>query len=143
MRKHLTESDSNNFTSNIMYYKFESGQGDCKDVPFDSEVRDELENHPNLRNISDKIAKALCYVYWKKVYNESSKAIAGSIAPVLGVSSFSLLLYKVTPVGGFINRLLGRNRNMYNPVEYMDSFNPYSDGMDPGSRGVNISYHRI
>ncbi|SCA60474.1 Plasmodium vivax Vir protein, putative [Plasmodium vivax] len=62
----------------------------------------------------------------------SSKTIAGLIAPVLGVSSFSLLLYKVTPVGGFINRLLGRNRNMYNPVEYMDSFNPYSDGMDPG-----------
>ncbi|SCA82003.1 Plasmodium vivax Vir protein, putative [Plasmodium vivax] len=68
MRKHLTESDSNNFTSNIMYYKFESGQGDCKDVPFDSEVRDELENHPNLRNISDKIAKALC----DKIYSNLS-----------------------------------------------------------------------
>ncbi|VUZ99814.1 PIR protein [Plasmodium vivax] len=73
----------------------------------------------------------------------SSKTIAGSIAPVLGVSSFSLLLYKVTPVGGFINRLLGRSRNTYNPVEYMDSFNPYSDGMDSGSRGMNISYHRM
>ncbi|SCA60298.1 Plasmodium vivax Vir protein, putative [Plasmodium vivax] len=73
----------------------------------------------------------------------SSKTIAGSIAAVLGVSSFSLLLYKVTPVGGFINRLLGRSRNTYNPVEYMDSFNPYSDGMDSGSRGMNISYHRM
>ncbi|VVA00107.1 PIR protein [Plasmodium vivax] len=73
----------------------------------------------------------------------SSKTIAGSVAPVLGVSSISLLLYKLTPVGGYINRLLGRNRNMYNPAEYMDSFNPYSDGMDPGGRTMNISYHRL
>ncbi|KMZ76897.1 hypothetical protein PVIIG_05825, partial [Plasmodium vivax India VII] len=70
MGKHLTEKDLNNFTSNIMYYKFESGQGNCEGVPFDSEVRDELENHPSLKNISDKIAKALCYVYWKKVFND-------------------------------------------------------------------------
>ncbi|CAI7721710.1 PIR protein [Plasmodium vivax] len=360
MGKHLTEYDSNNFTSNIMYYKFESGQGNCEGVPFDSEVRDELENHPSLKNISDKIAKALCYVYWKKVFNDdfsndlcsymyywigdkiysnlsstsefksiirilydelnnteynticqrvkrtmnknyfdknkvlfdyskdygnidmdvahgdttcnhnykgyiekyikiykdaysyckvnndsiyecdkfsailnddlyeklssftctqsenaikaqeeqevlkelenekpatyrnftthrvidssehssvpkgvpvfhtkhrskvqqvpekidslliedgvqdtSSKTIASSIAPVLGVSSFSLLLYKVTPVGGFINRFLGRNRNMYNNIIQMDDFNPYNDGMDPGSRRMNISYHRM
>ncbi|SCA60835.1 Plasmodium vivax Vir protein, putative [Plasmodium vivax] len=73
----------------------------------------------------------------------SSKTIAGSIAPVLGVSSFSLLLYKVTPVGGFINRLLGRNGNMYNNIDQIDEFNPYSDGMDPGSRRMNISYHRM
>ncbi|CAI7723965.1 PIR protein [Plasmodium vivax] len=73
----------------------------------------------------------------------SSKTIAGSIVPVLGVSSFSLLLYKVTPVGGYINRLLGRNSNMYNNIEYMDSFNPYSDGMVPGDRRMNISYHRL
>ncbi|CAI7721793.1 Plasmodium vivax Vir protein, putative [Plasmodium vivax] len=73
----------------------------------------------------------------------SSKTIAGSVAPVLGVSSISLLLYKVTPLGGFIRNFLGRNRNMYNPVEYMDSFNPYSDGMDPGGRTMNISYHRL
>ncbi|VVA00238.1 PIR protein [Plasmodium vivax] len=73
----------------------------------------------------------------------SSKTIAGSIVPVLGVSSFSLLLYKVTPVGGYINRLLGRNRNVYNNIEYMDAFNPYNDGMVPGDRRLNISYHRI
>ncbi|CAI7724277.1 PIR protein [Plasmodium vivax] len=73
----------------------------------------------------------------------SSKTIAGSIVPVLGVSSFSLLLYKVTPVGGYINRLLGRNRNMYNPIEHMDEFNPYSDGMHPAARRMNISYHRL
>ncbi|CAI7718642.1 Plasmodium vivax Vir protein, putative [Plasmodium vivax] len=73
----------------------------------------------------------------------SSKTIAGSVAPVLGVSSISLLLYKVTPLGGFIRNFLGRNRNMYNPVEYMDSFNPYSDGMVPGDRRMNISYHRL
>ncbi|EDL42633.1 variable surface protein Vir27, truncated, putative, partial [Plasmodium vivax] len=73
----------------------------------------------------------------------SSKTIAGSVAPVLGVSSISLLLYKVTPLGGFIRNFLGRNRNMYNPVEYMDSFNPYNDGMDPGGRTMNISYNRL
>ncbi|VUZ99638.1 PIR protein [Plasmodium vivax] len=73
----------------------------------------------------------------------SSKTIASSIVPVLGVSSFSLLLYKVTPVGGFINRLLGRNRNMYNNIVQMDEFNPYNDGMDPGSTRMNISYHRM
>ncbi|VUZ99497.1 PIR protein [Plasmodium vivax] len=73
----------------------------------------------------------------------SSKTIAGSIVPVLGVSSFSLLLYKVTPVGGYINRLLGRNRNMYNQIEYMDAFNPYSEGMDSMGRRMNISYHRL
>ncbi|SCA59956.1 VIR protein [Plasmodium vivax] len=73
----------------------------------------------------------------------TSKTIAGSVAPVLGVSSFSLLLYKVTPLGGFIRNFLGRNRNMYNPVEYMDSFNPYNEGMDPGGRTMNISYHRL
>ncbi|KMZ83419.1 hypothetical protein PVBG_06105 [Plasmodium vivax Brazil I] len=73
----------------------------------------------------------------------SSKTIAGSVVPVLGVSSFSLLLYKVTPVGGYINRLLGRNRNIYNQIEYMDAFNPYSDGMVPGDRRMNISYHRL
>ncbi|CAG9481983.1 Plasmodium vivax Vir protein, putative [Plasmodium vivax] len=73
----------------------------------------------------------------------SSKTIAGSVVPVLGVSSISLLLYKVTPLGGFIRNFLGRNRNMYNPVEYMDSFNPYSDGMVPGDRTMNISYNRL
>ncbi|SCA59569.1 Plasmodium vivax Vir protein, putative [Plasmodium vivax] len=72
-----------------------------------------------------------------------TKTIMGSVVPVLGVSSFSLLLYKVTPVGGFINRLLGRNRNMYNHIEYMDAFNPYSEGMDPVDRRMNISYHRL
>ncbi|KMZ82938.1 hypothetical protein PVIIG_05585 [Plasmodium vivax India VII] len=73
----------------------------------------------------------------------TSKTIAGSIVPVLGVSSFSLLLYKVTPLGGYINRLLGRNSNMYNNIDYMDSFNPYSDGIVPGDRRMNISYHRL
>ncbi|SCA60558.1 VIR protein [Plasmodium vivax] len=73
----------------------------------------------------------------------TSKTIAGSIVPVLGVSSFSLLLYKVTPVGGYINRLLGRNRNVYNSMEYMDAFNPYNEGMDPVYRRMNISYHRL
>ncbi|SCA81892.1 Plasmodium vivax Vir protein, putative [Plasmodium vivax] len=73
----------------------------------------------------------------------SSKTIASSVVPVLGVSSISLLLYKVTPVGGFINKLLGRNRNMYNPIEDMDAFNPYSDEMHPRGRRMNISYHRL
>ncbi|SCA59615.1 Plasmodium vivax Vir protein, putative [Plasmodium vivax] len=73
----------------------------------------------------------------------STKTIMGSVVPVLGVSSFSLLLYKVTPVGGYINRLLGRNRNMYNHIEYMDTFNPYDEGMDPVGRTMNISYHRL
>ncbi|KMZ76881.1 hypothetical protein PVIIG_05691 [Plasmodium vivax India VII] len=73
----------------------------------------------------------------------TSKTTAGSVAPVLGVSSISLLLYKVTPLGGFIRNFLGRNRNMHNPVEYMDSFNPYSDGMVPGDRTMNISYNRL
>ncbi|KMZ96034.1 hypothetical protein PVNG_06353 [Plasmodium vivax North Korean] len=73
----------------------------------------------------------------------TSKTIAGSVAPALGVSSISLLLYKVTPLGGFIRNFLGRNRNMYNPMEYMDSFNPYSDAMIPGDRTMNISYHRL
>ncbi|VUZ99250.1 PIR protein [Plasmodium vivax] len=73
----------------------------------------------------------------------SSKTIAGSVVPVLGVSSISLLLYKVTPVGGFINKLLGRNMNMHNNIENMDMFNPYSDEMDPGGRRMNISYHRF
>ncbi|CAI7724061.1 PIR protein [Plasmodium vivax] len=79
----------------------------------------------------------------KTLESGSSKTIPGLVAPVLGVSSISLLLYKLTPVGGYINRLLGRNRNMYNPAEYMESFNPYSDGMVPGDRTVNISYHRL
>ncbi|SCA59804.1 VIR protein [Plasmodium vivax] len=73
----------------------------------------------------------------------STKTIMGSVVPVLGVSSISLLLYKVTPVGGFINKLLGRNINMYNAIEGMDEFNPYSDGMDSGGRTMNISYHRL
>ncbi|CAI7717845.1 PIR protein [Plasmodium vivax] len=73
----------------------------------------------------------------------TSKTIASSIAPVLGVSSISLLLYKVTPVGGFINKLLGRNRNVYNPIEDMDAFNPYSDEMDLPDRRMHISYHRL
>ncbi|CAI7719854.1 PIR protein [Plasmodium vivax] len=76
-------------------------------------------------------------------YDSSSKTIMGSVVPVLGVSSFSLLLYKVTPVGGFINRFLGRNRNMYNHIEYMDAFKPYSEGMDPVDRRMYISYHRL
>ncbi|SCA59796.1 VIR protein [Plasmodium vivax] len=73
----------------------------------------------------------------------STKTIAGSIVPVLGVSSFSLLLYKVTPIGGFINKLLGRNGNMYNDIVHMDEFNPYNDEMNLGSRRMNISYHRM
>ncbi|SCA59578.1 Plasmodium vivax Vir protein, putative [Plasmodium vivax] len=72
-----------------------------------------------------------------------TKTIMGSVVPVLGVSSISLLLYKVTPVGGFINKLLGRNMNMHNNIENMDMFNPYSDEMDPGGRRMNISYHRF
>nr|AFD10418.1 variable surface protein vir 27 [Plasmodium vivax]AFD10441.1 variable surface protein vir 27 [Plasmodium vivax] len=73
----------------------------------------------------------------------SKKNIMGSVVPVLGISSISLLLYKVTPARGFINKLLRRNGNMYNPVEYMDAFNPYSDGIIPGDRRMNISYHRL
>ncbi|CAG9480106.1 unnamed protein product [Plasmodium vivax] len=60
----------------------------------------------------------------------STKTIMGSVVPV-------------TPVGGFINKLIGRNINMYNAIEGMDEFNPYSDGMNPGDRRMNISYHRL
>ncbi|EDL42546.1 variable surface protein Vir27, truncated, putative, partial [Plasmodium vivax] len=58
----------------------------------------------------------------------------------------SFILYdviNVTPLGGFIRNFLGRNKNMYNPIEDIDGFNPYSDGMVPGDRRMNISYHRL
>ncbi|GAB69962.1 CYIR protein, partial [Plasmodium cynomolgi strain B] len=73
----------------------------------------------------------------------SSKTIIGSAVPVLGVSFISFLLYRFTPAGGFINKLLGRNRNMYNPIEDIDGFNPYKEGMVDGRRRVNISYHNL
>ncbi|CAI7724239.1 PIR protein [Plasmodium vivax] len=105
--------------------------------------RSHLEHHNHaftVQRVSDTGAPILTD---DNTEGSSSKTIAGSIVPVLGVSSFSLLLYKVTPVGEYINRLLGRNRNMYNPMEYIDGFNPYSDGMIPGDRTMNISYHRL
>ncbi|GAB69702.1 CYIR protein [Plasmodium cynomolgi strain B] len=72
-----------------------------------------------------------------------SKSITGSVVPVLGVPFISFLLYRFTPAGGFINKLLGRNINMYNPIEVIDESNPYSEEMVDGRRRINISYHRL
>ncbi|KMZ77141.1 hypothetical protein PVIIG_06178 [Plasmodium vivax India VII] len=71
MTNHLTRENVEKLTSKINYSNFERGGGNCDGVSFYSNVTDELKDKLILRDISDKITKALCYVYMKKPYHSN------------------------------------------------------------------------
>ncbi|KMZ98407.1 hypothetical protein PVNG_04351 [Plasmodium vivax North Korean] len=71
MTNHLTSEHIGELTSKINYSKFEEGEGKCDDVHFFSDVTDDLRVHLSVKDISDKIKKALCYIYMKKPYHSN------------------------------------------------------------------------
>ncbi|KMZ88737.1 hypothetical protein PVBG_05683 [Plasmodium vivax Brazil I] len=71
MGEHLTVNDLKYLTSNIIYDNFERGDGNCDKVPFYEDIIYELELQKNLTPIRDKLAKAVCYVYWRKVNHDN------------------------------------------------------------------------
>ncbi|KMZ76776.1 hypothetical protein PVIIG_05888 [Plasmodium vivax India VII] len=72
MAKHLTKKNLNDFTSKVMYYNFEYEIGDCQNVPFHSDVVDDLNMNPKLKHISQKLVKALCFIYNRKKYHQDN-----------------------------------------------------------------------
>ncbi|KNA02180.1 hypothetical protein PVNG_06160 [Plasmodium vivax North Korean] len=71
MTNHLTSEHIEKLTSKINYSKFEDGEGKCDDVHFFSDVTDDLRGYLSVKDISDKITKALCYIYTKKPYHSN------------------------------------------------------------------------
>ncbi|EDL42611.1 variable surface protein Vir27, truncated, putative, partial [Plasmodium vivax] len=69
MAKHLKKEDLEKLTSHINYSYFERGDTGCEGLHFYSTVKNELEEtyqNYDFLNISDKIVRALCYIYNKK-----------------------------------------------------------------------------
>ncbi|KMZ98956.1 hypothetical protein PVNG_05668 [Plasmodium vivax North Korean] len=75
MEKHLTEDDIDNLTSKIIYSYFEEGKEGCDNHDFYSNIRDEFKGKYqfyHLDRISDKILKALCYIYIRKTNHRNA-----------------------------------------------------------------------
>ncbi|SCA60546.1 Plasmodium vivax Vir protein, putative [Plasmodium vivax] len=69
MAKHLTKGDIDKLTSKFNYSYFERGEKGCESLDFYSNIKYDLEHRYqiyNLHTISDKILKALCFIYNKK-----------------------------------------------------------------------------
>ncbi|KMZ88707.1 hypothetical protein PVBG_05563 [Plasmodium vivax Brazil I] len=62
----LNKKDLENLHSNYYYYNFDNEKGICEDVPFYSSIKADLEAYVSLKNDSDKLAKAFCYIYNRK-----------------------------------------------------------------------------
>ncbi|KMZ96083.1 hypothetical protein PVNG_05992 [Plasmodium vivax North Korean] len=70
METHLTEENLKKLRSYYKYYYFEKGESGCNHALFYSDIREEIEVHyRDLRNISDKLIKGLCFIYNKKINN--------------------------------------------------------------------------
>ncbi|CAI7719874.1 Plasmodium vivax Vir protein, putative [Plasmodium vivax] len=73
MAKHLTINDIDRLTSKISYYNFDLGDDGCNDVDSFSEIRAELqEQYLFDQNISDKIVRALCFIYKRRTNHQSA-----------------------------------------------------------------------
>ncbi|KMZ76606.1 hypothetical protein PVIIG_05788 [Plasmodium vivax India VII] len=68
-------SQDKNLKTLTSYYKysyFENGKSGCDNAHFHSEIKDEIElRYHDLRRISDKLIKGLCFIYNKNMYNPS------------------------------------------------------------------------
>ncbi|KMZ92300.1 hypothetical protein PVMG_03655 [Plasmodium vivax Mauritania I] len=63
------EEDLKNLTSSIKYDKFENTQDPCKGVYWYSEIKDAFDMYPKVNDISQKLEKALCFMYNRKKYH--------------------------------------------------------------------------
>ncbi|KMZ98969.1 hypothetical protein PVNG_05681 [Plasmodium vivax North Korean] len=69
MGKILGDEDLNKLPTKINYSNYENGLDDCNKVSSYDSTKERLIKHDGLLNVSDKIMKALCYVY-----NESKRS---------------------------------------------------------------------
>ncbi|VUZ99944.1 PIR protein [Plasmodium vivax] len=69
MGKILGDDDLNNLSTKIHYSYFDNKIENCDNVHFYEDTKKRLIQHEGLKKVSDKIMKALCYVY-----NESKRS---------------------------------------------------------------------
>ncbi|KMZ89790.1 hypothetical protein PVMG_06058 [Plasmodium vivax Mauritania I] len=64
----ITEEHLKKLTSYYKYSKFEDGESGCEIFPFYSSIKEDLQRYSiyGLHRISDKILKALCFIYNRK-----------------------------------------------------------------------------
>ncbi|KMZ94976.1 hypothetical protein PVMG_05645 [Plasmodium vivax Mauritania I] len=69
MEKYLTKENINNYTSNFYYNYFERGDHRCEHLDFYTDIKEDLNvryQFYNFPDISEKIVRALCYIYNRK-----------------------------------------------------------------------------
>ncbi|KMZ77113.1 hypothetical protein PVIIG_05616 [Plasmodium vivax India VII] len=75
MGKILGDDDLNNLSTKIHYSYFDNKIGNCDNVHFYEDTKKRLIQHEGLQNVSDKIMKALCYVYNESKRNNFNRNI--------------------------------------------------------------------
>ncbi|CAG9474121.1 unnamed protein product [Plasmodium vivax] len=80
--------------------------------------------------------------------DKTTKYIINAALPLLGASSFTFLLYKVTPAGTFVNKFFGRNKSAYRNVDNikqnaLSNYNYETEEIDPRIETMNISYNTL
>ncbi|KMZ99010.1 hypothetical protein PVNG_03849 [Plasmodium vivax North Korean] len=69
------KDDIDNLTSKYTYSSFERGEEGCEKLDFYSNIRDDFNDSYqmyNIHSISDKILKALCFIYNKKLIHQGN-----------------------------------------------------------------------
>ncbi|CAG9473052.1 unnamed protein product [Plasmodium vivax] len=79
---------------------------------------------------------------------KTSRYIINTALPLLGASSFTFLLYKVTPAGAFVNKFFGRNKSAYRNMDNikknaLSNYNYEYEERDPLIETMNISYNTL
>ncbi|SCO65546.1 VIR protein [Plasmodium vivax] len=62
MAKILQKDDLEKLPSNLIFYKFNNGWDRCSHFPSSGEIKDKLKEYTDIKNYSDNIVKAMCYV---------------------------------------------------------------------------------
>ncbi|SCA59673.1 VIR protein [Plasmodium vivax] len=78
----------------------------------------------------------------------TSRYIINTALPLLGASSFTFLLYKVTPAGTFVNKFFGKNKSAYRNIDNikknaLGNYNYETEEIDTRNETMNISYNTL
>ncbi|KMZ94907.1 hypothetical protein PVMG_05518 [Plasmodium vivax Mauritania I] len=63
------KEDLKKLTSNINYAKFENTQDECNDVYYYSDIEDGFDLYPKIKDFSQKLQEAFCFMYNRKMYH--------------------------------------------------------------------------
>ncbi|KMZ82189.1 variable surface protein Vir7-like protein [Plasmodium vivax India VII] len=58
----ILQDDLEKLPSNLIFYKFNNGWDRCSHFPSSGEIKDKLKEYTDIKNYSDNIVKAMCYV---------------------------------------------------------------------------------